>query len=242
MLTRSSRAVYTYIQSRFYRSPEVILGSNYTMAIDMWSLGCILAEMYTGYPIFPGENEQEQLACVMEVLGVPDKYLVDRSSRKRLFFDSTGAPRPVVNSKGRRRRPGSKGLAQVLKCDDELFVDFIAKCLAWDPERRLKPDQAMRHPFIAGSRAHAAPSSIPSRTPRTAGLASSTSSRHVPYTAGTGSSPSISTPMKKSAATSVSTAPTVRTRTMSSATAAAIGSTRLSGKASLPAPTRYLQS
>ena len=78
--------VYTYIQSRFYRSPEVILGMNYNMAIDMWSLGCILAELYTGYPIFPGENEQEQLSCIMEVLGVPDKEMINRSSRKRLFF------------------------------------------------------------------------------------------------------------------------------------------------------------
>ena len=78
--------MYTYIQSRFYRSPEVILGMNYNMAIDMWSLGCILAELYTGYPIFPGENEQEQLACIMEVLGLPDKELVQRSSRRKLFF------------------------------------------------------------------------------------------------------------------------------------------------------------
>lgn len=59
---------------------------NYNMAIDMWSLGCILAELYTGCPIFPGENEQEQLSCIMEVLGVPDKDLINRSSRKRLFF------------------------------------------------------------------------------------------------------------------------------------------------------------
>ncbi len=59
---------------------------NYHMAIDMWSLGCILAELYTGYPIFPGENEQEQLSCIMEVLGVPDKDLIARSSRKNLFF------------------------------------------------------------------------------------------------------------------------------------------------------------
>jgi serine/threonine protein kinase len=56
------------------------------MAIDMWSLGCILAELYTGYPIFPGENEQEQLSCIMEVLGVPEKEFVNRSSRKKLFF------------------------------------------------------------------------------------------------------------------------------------------------------------
>ena len=160
--------VYTYIQSRFYRSPEVILGMNYHVAIDMWSLGCILAELKTGFPIFPGENEQEQLSCIMEVLGLPDKDFVNRSSRKRLFFgmfsvsailptpysplDSTGAPRPVVNSKGRRRRPGTKTLAQVLRCDDELFVDFVSKCLMWDPERRIKPQNAMRHPFISAGK------------------------------------------------------------------------------------------
>ncbi|EMD38697.1 hypothetical protein CERSUDRAFT_48554, partial [Gelatoporia subvermispora B] len=144
--------IYTYIQSRFYRSPEVILGMNYHMAIDMWSLGCIMAELYTGFPIFPGENEQEQLSCIMEVLGVPDRDFINRSSRKRLFFDTTGAPRPVVNSKGRRRRPGSKSLAQVLRCDDELFVDFIGKCLVWDPERRIKPSAALRHPFITAGR------------------------------------------------------------------------------------------
>jgi len=146
--------IYTYIQSRFYRSPEVILGMNYHMGIDMWSLGCILAELYTGFPIFPGENEQEQLSCIMEVLGPPDKDFVNRSSRKRLFFDNNGAPRPVVNSKGRRRRPGTKSLAQVLRCQDEDFVDFIARCLVWDPERRMKPQAALQHAFLkAGRRA-----------------------------------------------------------------------------------------
>ncbi|GAW07481.1 kinase-like protein [Lentinula edodes] len=144
--------IYTYIQSRFYRSPEVILGMNYHMAIDMWSLGCILAELYTGYPIFPGENEQEQLSCIMEVLGVPDKEFVNRSSRKKLFFETNGAPRAVINSKGRRRRPGTKTLAQVLRCNDEDFIDFIAKCLVWDPERRIKPQAALRHPFITAGR------------------------------------------------------------------------------------------
>jgi len=78
--------VYTYIQSRFYRSPEVILGMNYGLPIDMWSLGCILAELFTGYPIFPGENEQEQLACIMEMFGPPEKHLIEKSTRKKLFF------------------------------------------------------------------------------------------------------------------------------------------------------------
>ena len=61
--------VYTYIQSRFYRAPEIILGLPYNGMIDMWSFGCILAELYTGYPLFPGSNETEQLACIMEILG-----------------------------------------------------------------------------------------------------------------------------------------------------------------------------
>lgn len=48
--------------------------------------GCILAELYTGYPLFPGENEAEQLACIMEVLGVPPEDLINQATRKRLFF------------------------------------------------------------------------------------------------------------------------------------------------------------
>lgn len=142
--------VYTYIQSRFYRSPEVILGMSYGMPIDMWSVGCILAELYTGYPIFPGENEQEQLACIMEVFGPPEKHLIEKSSRKKLFFDSMGKPRLTVSSKGRRRRPSSKDLRQALKCDDEAFLDFIARCLRWDPARRLNPQDACKHEFITG--------------------------------------------------------------------------------------------
>ncbi|KAF3215053.1 dual-specificity tyrosine-(Y)-phosphorylation regulated kinase [Orbilia oligospora] len=142
--------VYTYIQSRFYRSPEVILGMTYGLPIDMWSLGCILAELFTGYPIFPGENEQEQLACIMEVFGPPEKHLIEKSSRKKLFFDSFGKPRMIVSSKGRRRRPSSKTLQQAIKCDDEAFLDFLAGCLRWDPDKRIKPEEAIQHEFITG--------------------------------------------------------------------------------------------
>ncbi|KAF5507073.1 DYRK-family kinase pom1 [Colletotrichum aenigma] len=153
--------VYTYIQSRFYRSPEVILGMTYGMPIDMWSLGCILAELYTGVPIFPGENEQEQLACIMEVFGPPEKHLIEKSTRKKLFFDSMGKPRLTVSSKGRRRRPSSKTLQQVLKCDDEAFLDFLARCLRWDPDRRLKPEEAIHHEFISGKKMSAPLPRIP---------------------------------------------------------------------------------
>lgn len=55
--------IYQYIQSRFYRSPEVLLGIPYDLAIDMWSLGCILVEMHTGEPLFSGTNEVLILFC-----------------------------------------------------------------------------------------------------------------------------------------------------------------------------------
>jgi dual specificity tyrosine-phosphorylation-regulated kinase 2/3/4 len=164
--------VYTYIQSRFYRSPEVILGMTYGMPIDMWSLGCILAELYTGVPIFPGENEQEQLACIMEVFGPPEKHLIEKSTRKKLFFDSMGKPRLTVSSKGRRRRPSSKTLQQVLKCDDEAFLDFISRCLRWDPDRRMKPEEAIRHEFITGQK-----TSVP--VPRSSAIRDSSPSKRI---------------------------------------------------------------
>jgi len=72
--------IYTYIQSRFYRAPEIILGIRYTSAIDIWSFGCILAELYSGYPIFPGENENDQLGLIIEICGVPDKVVLDMST------------------------------------------------------------------------------------------------------------------------------------------------------------------
>lgn len=142
--------VYTYIQSRFYRSPEVILGLTYGLPIDMWSMGCILAELFTGYPIFPGEDEQEQLACIMEIFGPPEKHLIENSTRKKLFFDSFGKPRNAVSSKGKRRKPCSKTLSQAIKCQDEAFLDFMTQCLRWNPANRLTPEQALEHPFITG--------------------------------------------------------------------------------------------
>ncbi|XP_068957540.1 dual specificity tyrosine-phosphorylation-regulated kinase 4 [Petaurus breviceps papuanus] len=144
--------VYTYIQSRFYRSPEVILGQPYDTAIDMWSLGCILAELYTGYPLFAGENEVEQLACIMEVLGLPPLYLIQTASRRQTFFDSKGFPKNITNNRGKKRYPDSKDLTMVLKTYDTSFLDFLKKCLIWDPALRMTPDQALKHVWIQESR------------------------------------------------------------------------------------------
>lgn len=63
-----------------------MLGLPYTTAIDMWSLGCIVAELHTGYPLFPGENEAEQLSCIMEVCGLPPDEVLHAATRRQLFF------------------------------------------------------------------------------------------------------------------------------------------------------------
>ncbi|GAB6028287.1 hypothetical protein CHUAL_002465 [Chamberlinius hualienensis] len=154
--------VYTYIQSRFYRSPEVILGIHYNVKIDMWSFGCILAELYSGYPLFPGENEVEQLSCIMEVLGQPPSSVLEKASRRRLFFDSKGNPRCITNSKGRKRWPSSKDLATSMKCSDMQFVDFVSRCLEWDAELRMTPDEALRHEWLMGHRSSESRSSTSS--------------------------------------------------------------------------------
>lgn len=67
---------YSYIQSRFYRAPEVITGAKYNNMIDIWSFGCVIAELYSGFPLFPGKNELEQVGLIAEVLGAPSSALI----------------------------------------------------------------------------------------------------------------------------------------------------------------------
>ena len=92
----------------------MILGIPSGQPIDMWSFRCIVAELYTGLPLFPGENETEQLDCIMEVLGLPPRNMLNVASRRRLFFDSTLAPRMTANSRGRKRRPNTRDLSTAL--------------------------------------------------------------------------------------------------------------------------------
>ena len=78
---------YKTIQSIFYRSPEVLLGNNYDYAVDVWSLGCILVEIHTGQILFQGNNEIEQMNKIVEVLGMPPKNFLNRSSDTRKYFN-----------------------------------------------------------------------------------------------------------------------------------------------------------
>ena len=164
--------VYTYIQSRFYRAPEVILGGRYGMPIDMWSLGCILAELSTGTPLFAGEDEADQLACVIEVIGMPSQSLLEVCKRSRHFISSRGFPRycSLTASPGGRYQlsggrsgrgkyrgpPASRDLAKALRgCEDTQFVDFLSRCFEWDPTKRMTPPQALNHSWMRSRRAAA---------------------------------------------------------------------------------------
>ena len=153
--------IYTYIQSRFYRAPEVILGSRYGLPIDMWSLGCILAELAVGCPLFPGEDESDQLACIIEVCGMPPARFLSTCKRARNFVSSKGIPRycavvaetpdggeQVVGGRSRRGKyrgpPATRALAAALKTggdDPSAFVDFVQRCLVWEPSERMTPPQ-----------------------------------------------------------------------------------------------------
>ncbi|KAL6843767.1 hypothetical protein ACP4OV_026338 [Aristida adscensionis] len=89
------KTVYSYIQSRYYRSPEVLLGYPYTTAIDMWSFGCIVAELFLGLPLFPGASEYDVLQRMMKILGgqPPDDLLREAKNTAR-FFKHVGSVYP----------------------------------------------------------------------------------------------------------------------------------------------------
>ncbi|KAG5469106.1 hypothetical protein LSCM4_02503 [Leishmania orientalis] len=142
---------YMYIQSRFYRAPEVITEQKYGKAIDWWSLGCILCELANGDPVFPGEDEEDQLGCIMEYLGPPPESFVEASSarRRRAFFDEHQKPRPRTTRKGKQREPGSRSLAKFLGVsEDDHFLSFVGLFLQWDPSKRVAPREAMKHRWI----------------------------------------------------------------------------------------------
>jgi dual specificity protein kinase YAK1 len=83
------QTVYTYIQSRFYRSPEVLLGLPYSSAIDMWSLGCIVVELFLGLPLFPGSSEYNQVSRISEMLGMPPTWMLEMGKQSGEFFEKT---------------------------------------------------------------------------------------------------------------------------------------------------------
>jgi len=83
---KEGEIVYSYVQSRFYRAPEVLLGAKYGTQIDMWSLGCIACEIMLGLPIFPGHSEQNMIARIVEMLGYPSDNMLNRCKHSSKYF------------------------------------------------------------------------------------------------------------------------------------------------------------
>ncbi|XP_043816000.1 dual specificity protein kinase YAK1 homolog isoform X2 [Manihot esculenta] len=110
------RTVYSYIQSRYYRSPEVLLGYQYTTAIDMWSFGCIVAELFLGLPLFPGASEFDLLRRMIEILGgQPPDYLLKEAKNTSKFFKCIGSVHNVDNGEASF---GSRSAYQALSVEE----------------------------------------------------------------------------------------------------------------------------
>lgn len=128
----------SYICSRYYRAPELILNSTtYGAEVDMWSAGCILVELMTLEPIFPGDSTLEQLIEIVKILGTPSqRYLQDCSSL------NAGLQLPVL-----RGTDWNKILKRYSPSEAE--VDLIKRVLTYDPKERIKPLEALSHSYFA---------------------------------------------------------------------------------------------
>ena len=163
----------SYVQSRSYRAPEVILGCQYDYRIDVWSLGCILFELFTGNVLFQNSSVQELLTRVLGILGpLPEEvHKTGRHSNKfftaekivyqevedEKILDNRHLSEEMVEliklarknkKKIRLLVPKKSSLRSRMHCEDLIFVDFVKCLLDPDKDRRPTVTEALRHPFI----------------------------------------------------------------------------------------------
>lgn len=139
----------SYVQSRSYRAPEVILGLLYDTKIDLWSLGCVLAEMFTGEVLFRNDSEQTLLARILATIGpIPASLLAGREILQRHLID-TGLF--TVDHSGNGVLAASQhvpSLEQAVPTKDNEFLDFLRALLQIDPAHRLSAREALTHPWL----------------------------------------------------------------------------------------------
>lgn len=126
----------SYICSRYYRAPELIFGStDYTTAIDIWSEGCVGAELLLGQPLFPGDSGVDQLVEIIKVLGTPTKEEIRSMNSNYMEFKFPQIKGCQWKKIFRNKTP-------------EVAMDFIARTLAYTPSSRLDPLQGCAHAFF----------------------------------------------------------------------------------------------
>ncbi|KAJ3050084.1 negative regulator of the PHO system, partial [Rhizophlyctis rosea] len=120
----------------WYRAPDVLLGSrNYSTSIDMWSAGCIMAEMYSGKPLFPGKNNDDQLQKIFKLLGTPSEQSWPRVSELP-EFKKTFPYYPAQN------------LVTKLPMMDMLAMDLMQRMLQYMPQNRISAKDALSHVYF----------------------------------------------------------------------------------------------
>lgn len=133
-LLKQGETSVAYICSRYYRAPELILGEdNYDCSIDVWAIGCVVAEMVLGEPLFPGKNSKDQFVRIMSILGSP--------TAQELRAMCRNPPAGIPEVKG-------MGLKTKLKNFDPELIDFLSKILVYSPAQRIQPIEALTHPYF----------------------------------------------------------------------------------------------
>ncbi|KAF4794304.1 hypothetical protein TURU_103661 [Turdus rufiventris] len=117
----------------WYRAPEVLLQSSYATAVDLWSVGCIFAEMFRRKPLFRGNSDVDQLGKIFDVIGLPEE---------EDWPNDVALPRNAFTS--RPAQPIEKFVPDI----DELGKDLLLKCLAFNPAKRISAYVALSHPYF----------------------------------------------------------------------------------------------
>ncbi|KAM0714585.1 hypothetical protein Q7P37_009881 [Cladosporium fusiforme] len=127
-----------YVATRWYRAPEVMLSfKQYTKAIDLWSVGCILAEMLSGKPLFPGKDYHHQLSLILDVLGTP-------TSEDRDRIKSNRAQKYIKSLPFKEKKPWGP----MFPSASELSLDLLERLLTFDPTKRIGVEEALEHTYL----------------------------------------------------------------------------------------------
>ncbi|ORY79411.1 cyclin-dependent kinase [Protomyces lactucae-debilis] len=123
----------------WYRAPDVLLGSRtYSTSIDIWSAGCIMAEMFTGRPLFPGSNNEDELLKIFRLMGTPTEQTWPGISQYTEY--KTTWPYYVTQD-----------LGQILPMIDSLGLDLLSRLLVMQPNQRISAKDALRHPYFSSA-------------------------------------------------------------------------------------------